>query len=297
MHIISTINAKTQSREDVPVVLVTLGDKRKFLPRAETYKEMQRLVRYNYGIESSSTALQFEVSSWDVCGGENVEVTEDAYGILGPLLDIVSVVVVELGRNRAMPTPSETDPPRVDDEIEEERTVHADLTHSALFANGSLPRRAATHAPKVESEEEQIPTEEDDEPEVRVKEEPASPVAANSRSAIGQYDLASESSHQAVSDPDAQFNVFVSGPEPEHRREFLTRGRHLVRKVLSGVCKTYKLDVDHAKLLLCVSMPDEDGNMEVHRFECDQEETVLCAGITPNSKLIVIVDHEKSTID
>ncbi|KAJ7144922.1 hypothetical protein C8R43DRAFT_891098 [Mycena crocata] len=97
MHIISTINAKTQSTEDVPVVLVNLGGKRKFLPRAETYKEMQRLVRYHYNIESSSTALHFEVSSWDVCDGENVEVTEGAYGMLAPLLDRVSVVVAESG--------------------------------------------------------------------------------------------------------------------------------------------------------------------------------------------------------
>lgn len=60
-------------------------------------QEMQRLVRDHYEIDSRA-GLQFEVSTWDVCAGRDVEVTEAAYPFLAPLLDIVSVVVVEAGR-------------------------------------------------------------------------------------------------------------------------------------------------------------------------------------------------------
>ncbi|KAJ7684474.1 hypothetical protein DFH06DRAFT_969141 [Mycena polygramma] len=99
MHIISTINPKTQSADDVPVVLITLEGKSKFLPRPETYKEMQRLVRNHYDIDAN-VGLQFEVSSWDVCDGKSVEVTEAAYPLLAPLLDSVSTVVVQAGTSR-----------------------------------------------------------------------------------------------------------------------------------------------------------------------------------------------------
>lgn len=57
---------------------------------------MQRLVRRHYEIDDRAV-LQFEVSTWDVCGGQNVEVTEPAYALLAPLLDSVSVVVVQPG--------------------------------------------------------------------------------------------------------------------------------------------------------------------------------------------------------
>lgn len=112
MHIISTINPNTRSEDDIPVVLVSLGGKSKFLPRSKTYKvcrystpippptfnqplaqEMQSLVRTHYDLDPRA-ALQFEVSTWDVCAGQNVEVTEGAYAFLAPLLDSVSVLVV-----------------------------------------------------------------------------------------------------------------------------------------------------------------------------------------------------------
>lgn len=61
---------------------------------------MQRLVRNHYDIDAHA-GLQFEVSSWDVCHGKSVEVTEAAYPLLAPLLDSVSAVVVQAGKSCA----------------------------------------------------------------------------------------------------------------------------------------------------------------------------------------------------
>jgi len=44
------------------------------------------------------------------------------------------------------------------------------------------------------------------------------------------------------SDPEERFNVIISGPGPDQEAEFKTRGKHLVRKVLAGACKTFELD-------------------------------------------------------
>jgi hypothetical protein len=57
---------------------------------------MDHLVRDYFQVDSRA-GLKFEVSSWDVCGGQNVEVTEAAYPFLAPLLDRVSIVVVPDG--------------------------------------------------------------------------------------------------------------------------------------------------------------------------------------------------------
>ncbi|KAJ7253382.1 hypothetical protein B0H12DRAFT_1219225 [Mycena haematopus] len=149
MHISSTI---TKTQGDIPVVLITLDGNRKFLPRPETYEEMDRLVREHYQVDSR-TRLQFEVSSWDVCAGQSAEVTEAAYPLLVPLLDSVSAVVVQGVRHRAMPSPSATPPLPAEDEIEDEQTVQ---DHLAESHHGRGTESPARRAPNVESEDEEV---------------------------------------------------------------------------------------------------------------------------------------------
>lgn len=60
-------------------------------------------------------------------------------------------------------------------------------------------------------------------------------------------DVAAASQMQG-SDP--RYKVFISGPLPEHRAEFMTRGGHPVRKVLAGACKTFDLDFKRSALHL-----------------------------------------------
>ncbi|KAJ7494450.1 hypothetical protein B0H11DRAFT_1911022 [Mycena galericulata] len=330
MHTTSTINPKTQSMNDIPVVLVTLEGKSKFLPRAETYKEMQRLVRAHYDIDNSAV-LQFEVSTLDVCGGQNVEVPEAAYALLAPVLDSVSVVVAQSGRDRVMPTPSATPSLPADDGSDDEQSVRDQLEPEPSRGRTprSPPRRPATRAPKVESEEEEIPVRssnaenhtehlsatqevEEGQPEtpkklfhIQAKEErtrtptkvrageSAAAVAGSSRAPANLFDQTAEPSQDTTSDTDERFKVSVTGPRPGHKAEFTTRGGHLVRKVLKGVCKTFKLDITSAKLLLCV--PLEEGDEAL--VECDPEETVAHSGVKPNSRLVVRVGDEEAEVD
>ncbi|KAJ6546868.1 hypothetical protein B0H19DRAFT_244263 [Mycena capillaripes] len=339
MHIISTINAKTQSSDDIPVVLITLEGKSKFLPRPETYKEMQRLVRAHYEVDSRA-GLQFEVSTWDVCAGQSVELTEAAYPLLAPLLDSVSAVVVSAGRG--MPTPSVTPSRRGDEEIEDELAVREHLQPEP--SHGRAPESPPRRVPKVESEDEedarrvqsryeddadgsisvhddQGEDEEEDAPHARRvlnKEFPSeriqakaakaapkgrgessraqpAPVPSKSRSAAHHSDDTAVEPSKAASgsNTDERFKVYVTGPRPEHKAEFTTRGGHLVRKVLNGVCKTFKLDPERAKLMLCVSMPDEDGErVEDCLFECANDETIARSGVKPDSRLVVRIEEE-----
>ncbi|KAJ7611673.1 hypothetical protein FB45DRAFT_940650 [Roridomyces roridus] len=124
MRITSTIS---QTSEEIPVVLATLDGKSKFLPRPATHKDMQRLIRAHYDVPDGA-GLQFDVSSWDVCGGQNVEITEAAFALLVPLLDRISVSTVQpVGAvNRAIPTPAAT-PPLV---VEENADSHSDRVKS-----------------------------------------------------------------------------------------------------------------------------------------------------------------------
>jgi hypothetical protein len=53
----------------------------------------------------------------------------------------------------------------------------------------------------------------------------------------------SESSSSRVKpDPEARYTVIINGP-PDQEAEFKTRGKHLVKKVLAGACKTFGLDL------------------------------------------------------
>ncbi|KAJ7084789.1 hypothetical protein B0H15DRAFT_847594 [Mycena belliarum] len=299
MHIISTINAKIQSVDDVPVVLVSLEGKRKFLPRPETYKEMQRLVRMHYEVDPLAV-LQLHVSTWDVCGGENVEVTEAAYALLAPFLESVSIIV-STRYDRSMPTPSTTPSLRGGDETDDGLSVRERMERekNPPRAPESQSRPVAAHRPKVESEDEeevlvQSRYRQAPKKEFQVKQEPRA-------LAPKEHDTSQAKSSRSVdtaeasttSDADTHFHVLVSGPgERCQEREFKTRGGHRVSKVLAGVCKTFKLDPDRAKLMLCVPMVDE-GEETVAYIECANDETMSRSGVKPGSRLVVRPDDDE----
>ncbi|KAK7035848.1 Zn(2)-C6 fungal-type domain-containing protein [Favolaschia claudopus] len=355
MHIVSTINSQTRSTEDVPVVLVTLDGTKKFLPRPESYEDMNELVRAHYKVDAHA-ALQFMVSTLDVCQGESVEVTEAAYPLLASLLDSVSVTVVPNGRVQAIPTPSATPPLHADDEVEndQEELDYLDEAETSralvpklesedeevirgsqyggaddpntLFDDDEdeddsdrappvIPKKEAKKPAKVrvtreeEDEDEEVPqqrttkreapsakTEVKVKAEVKTRVSPSKASASHSpskpRSAANRSQDAADSSQAPASEKDERFKVSITGPRPGQKAEFVTRGGHLVRKVLGGVCKTFNLDIDRAKLMLLVSVQGEEDD-EIAYFECAQDDTVKQSGINPNSKLVVRVEDDE----
>jgi len=68
----------------------------------------------------------------------------------------------------------------------------------------------------------------------------------------------------------------------------MTRGRHLVKKVLATACKTFGISKQRARLVLCVST-EEGGETHMSEFVCPEDETMFQCGIVGNSKLFVRV--------
>lgn len=77
----------------------------------------------------------------------------------------------------------------------------------------------------------------------------------NSCAAVFNEDDTSEFSQAtSTSDPDARFKISITGPE-QTKVEFNTRGRHSVRKVLQGACKTFDINPNRFVFVLLVSTP------------------------------------------
>ncbi|KAF7323314.1 Zn(2)-C6 fungal-type domain-containing protein [Mycena chlorophos] len=106
MRLTSTINPSTRLEEDVPVLVVALDGKRKFVSRPKTYKDLQRLIRLRFALPEQAV-LALHVSTLDVCAGNDVEFTEEEYPLLAPVLDVISVSVAVDG---SIPTPDATPP-------------------------------------------------------------------------------------------------------------------------------------------------------------------------------------------
>ncbi|RDB20632.1 hypothetical protein Hypma_012321 [Hypsizygus marmoreus] len=84
---------------------------------------------------------------------------------------------------------------------------------------------------------------------------------------------------------DVRFNVMIT--YEDQAAEFKTRGKHAVKKVLAGACRTFSIDIERARLVLLV---DVDG--EEHRFACGPEETMAQCGVLPNSKFVIELEEE-----
>ncbi|KAK0437933.1 uncharacterized protein EV420DRAFT_155361 [Desarmillaria tabescens] len=92
-------------------------------------------------------------------------------------------------------------------------------------------------------------------------------------------------------DLDKHFEVTVIGPQDNQRARLKTRGRYQVKKVLHGVCKSFGIPFDTAKLIHIVKFV-EDGTEVVEQFECDNDETIAYCGIKENAQLAVILQED-----
>ncbi|KAK0212197.1 hypothetical protein DFS33DRAFT_1279871 [Desarmillaria ectypa] len=92
-------------------------------------------------------------------------------------------------------------------------------------------------------------------------------------------------------DLDKHFEVTVIGPLDNQRARLKTRGRYQVKKVLHGVCKSFGIPFDTARLIHIVKAV-EDGTEIVGQFECDNDETMAYCGIKENAQLAVVQQED-----
>ncbi|KAK0493137.1 hypothetical protein EDD18DRAFT_1180754 [Armillaria luteobubalina] len=91
-------------------------------------------------------------------------------------------------------------------------------------------------------------------------------------------------------DLDKYFEVTVIGPQ-DRRAKLKARGRYQVKKVLRGVCKSFEIPFETARLIHIVRFV-EDGIESMEQFKCDNDDTMATCGIKENAQLIVIQREE-----
>ncbi|KAJ3737690.1 hypothetical protein DFJ43DRAFT_1045817 [Lentinula guzmanii] len=98
-------------------------------------------------------------------------------------------------------------------------------------------------------------------------------------------------------DSEPRFKIKIWGPRNQNG-EFMTRKKHIVRKVLAGACKNFGIDPSQAKLQQVFELDDEiTGQVVSHYCDCDNDDTVGKAGIGPESTLRVYVEGEEDEIE
>ncbi|CAA7263129.1 unnamed protein product [Cyclocybe aegerita] len=86
---------------------------------------------------------------------------------------------------------------------------------------------------------------------------------------------------------DDRFEITINGPAPNQSAQFKTRGKHVIKKVLAAACKTFDIDEQSARLFLLMSVPDDDGTVLTHEFECPPDDSIARCGIDKDAKLFV----------
>ncbi|KAF9268996.1 hypothetical protein L218DRAFT_413660 [Marasmius fiardii PR-910] len=119
----------------------------------------------------------------------------------------------------------------------------------------------------------------------------AEPPAATQGPVVHKPSAEDQENNNDLVQPDGRFKIYISGPKPDHRAEFMTKSRHVLRKVLLGACKTFKLDPKRARLEQLVVLTEDDGDRELY-FPCDNGDTVGKAGLQPGAELRVVVDDD-----
>ncbi|EEB89932.1 hypothetical protein MPER_11923, partial [Moniliophthora perniciosa FA553] len=107
MYLISSKKEyRRQAMVDLPLLVFKHGTKRKCLSRPESFEEMTRVIRRKFNIDQE-TPITFEISDYDVCGKERVEVDESAYQTMAPYLDEVYIVTTPEGSHHFIPASKE----------------------------------------------------------------------------------------------------------------------------------------------------------------------------------------------
>ncbi|KAK0196037.1 hypothetical protein F5146DRAFT_1133504 [Armillaria mellea] len=107
---------------------------------------------------------------------------------------------------------------------------------------------------------------------------------------LGRSAMKSQDLRRAEKIRDESFEVAVVGPQNQ-RAILMARGRYQVRKVLRGVCKSFGIPVETARLIHIVTFV-EDGIESTEQFECDDDDTMASCGIKENAQLAVIQQEE-----
>ncbi|KAL0572841.1 hypothetical protein V5O48_009120 [Marasmius crinis-equi] len=94
MLLTSKPSQNTEKDENVPVIVVRHGIKRKFLSRMASYEDMCRVIRQKFDIEKTAD-ICFQVENLPICKGQPVEVDKSAYGDIAPYLDEIQVDVAQ----------------------------------------------------------------------------------------------------------------------------------------------------------------------------------------------------------
>ncbi|KAI6168660.1 hypothetical protein EDD17DRAFT_633640 [Pisolithus thermaeus] len=77
--------------------------------------------------------------------------------------------------------------------------------------------------------------------------------------------------------------IIVAHRPSKQESKFAVKGSTKVSKVISSVCKSFKLDASDAKLFLIIDTADEDGIME-NLFPCDVDDSMTRAGAEPSNE-------------
>ncbi|KAF8161609.1 hypothetical protein B0H34DRAFT_796368 [Crassisporium funariophilum] len=358
MHMKSTTNPDSGSKGDIPVVIFSYGEDRRFLRVSEDYEDTLKRVIQAFDVDDM---ISFKTSSIDVCKGRDIEIDSSAYPLLWNLLEEVEIVPVKRknaqarGHERPQGHSSpiildSNDPKWVDDGRQEKLSTDFSKTNPANAAATSS-RLQRVHEEPMKSPEVQLEDVEEagnqsysdevhEQPDLEDSEPKAELFFVESHTRIGAQDdkpsprkigqgsssRASPKAEKTEFDPhvnlervvqreqpsedetfkrkgkspykpqaasveeDPRFEIAIMGPNPEHFAQFKTRGKHPVRKVLAAACKTFNVNYERAHLVHSMSIEGEDGNSEIHDFECPRDETMSQCGVDSVSKLFVRVD-------
>ncbi|EKM76003.1 hypothetical protein AGABI1DRAFT_116072 [Agaricus bisporus var. burnettii JB137-S8] len=309
-----TSTYKPNARADIPVIIVCYGDRKVFMLKANTYSNMVNRIRQKFDIQMTRQ-LCIQTVALDVCRGSNIEVDEDVWSVLKSSLDEIVVVVSdddldENPHNRALArneTEMETHDGRVSVEGDEAR-VKEEFVENWLEQQNEVDD--VPPAPSVYSEVEyedahEVPPHTEDENEYQPddihefqqEEEPE-------RSPRVQFDAEDQGSkrdeapaeelQRPSSSADERFQVSINGPDLDQTAEIKTRGKHLVRKVLAAVCKTFNLDYERASLYV-VTYTIIDDRVEECLTMCPPDWSIARCGITSLTELKIQLESPSSS--
>ncbi|KAF8885944.1 hypothetical protein BD779DRAFT_1531640 [Infundibulicybe gibba] len=332
MLIESTIQPSAITPKNVPVVILALTRPishphapsipaagapavfdRAFVSLPDTYTALRAIVCATFRLPLLS-GLSFTTNTLNVCRGEAIRITEDAYPVMKDVLDVIRVEVSPLEeRGRAMweekeerdmekvwgaprAEVEETDEDQEEDEEEEEE--REELEYVDVPAADSGREQQSKQPLSVVSSNARARNQSQGTHVLSAKPATAKPraslpaAAAGSASASGSpvppprhpSPAAAPLTTPPAADPpkDLRFKIYISGPASPHHAEFMTRGAHPVRKVLSAACKTFGVEYNNARLMLTNDDPTEE-----EETLCPTQMTMGDCGVVAGSRLVV----------
>ncbi|KAF8883229.1 hypothetical protein BD779DRAFT_1674581 [Infundibulicybe gibba] len=287
---------------------------RAFVSLPETYMALRTIVCVTFSLPLHS-GLSFTTNTLSVCRGEAIRITENAYPVMKDVLDVIRVEVVPLeereramweekeeqelervwGAPRAEVEETDEDQEEYGEEEEREELEYVDVpaTNSGREQQSKQPLSVVSSNARARKQSQGTHV-------LSAKPATAKPraslpaAAAGSASASGSpvppsrhpSPAAAPLTTPPAADPpkDLRFKIYISGPASPHHAEFMTRGAHPVRKVLSAACKTFGVEYNSARLML--TNPNDDSTEEEETL-CPTQMTMGDCGVMAGSRLVV----------